>query len=140
MVLILRQPQQLGDILESLGWGIPVQTSSGLTERTQQMESVLPHQMIKKLSCTLRAGGNSRRKNAQQLLPVGDVRHHGLCAVEEEQEDVAGVSPVTVNLLCCLLGQAAHHALHSARRIGQSVYKLLQTAVRQRFRGNHTHL
>lgn len=33
VVLILRQPQQLGDILESLGRGIPVQTSCGLTER-----------------------------------------------------------------------------------------------------------
>lgn len=33
VVLILRQSQQLGDVLERLGWGIPVQSRYGLTKR-----------------------------------------------------------------------------------------------------------
>lgn len=67
--------------------------------------------------------GDSHRKNAQQLLSVGDVRYHRLCAVEEEQEDVASVSSVAVNLLCCLLGQAAHHTLDPAYGIKQRFSK-----------------
>lgn len=64
-------------------------------------------------------GSNLHRKNAQQLLLVGDVRYYRLCAVKQAQEDVASMSSVAVNLLCCLLGQAAHHTLHSVhRRVG----------------------
>lgn len=58
--------------------------------------------------------GDSHRKYAQQLLPVGDVRHGRLCAVEEAQEDAPRVSSVPVNLLCSLLGQAAHGTVHPA--------------------------
>lgn len=134
VVLILRQPQQLGDILESLRWGVPVQTSCGLTEKHSKWSQLVPHQIIKNVSEELQAEGRgySHRENAQQLLPVGDVGHHRLCAVEEEQEDVAGVSPVTVDLLGRLLGQAAHHTLHSAGRIEQ----FLQTATESFQRGS----
>lgn len=60
--------------------------------------------------------GDSHRENAQQLLSVGDVRYCRLGAVEEAQEDAASVCSVAVNLLCCLLRQAAHHTLYPAYR------------------------
>ncbi len=60
---------------------------------------------------------DSHRENAQQLLSVGDVGYCRLRTVEEAQEDVASVGSVAVNLLCRLLGQAAHHTLHPAYRI-----------------------
>lgn len=61
-----------------------------------------------------RCHDDSRRKYSQQLRPVGDVRHCRLITVEEAKEDVPSMSSVPVNFLCCLLGQAAHRALHSA--------------------------
>lgn len=61
-------------------------------------------------------GGHSRREDAEQLLPVGDVRYCGLSTVEEEQEDVAGVSAAPVDLLGRLLGEGAHDPLHPATR------------------------
>lgn len=47
---------------------------------------------------------------------MGDVRYCRL-AMEEMQEDVAGVCSVAVDLLCGLLGQAAHHTLYPAYRM-----------------------
>ena len=64
--------------------------------------------------------GDSHGENAQQLLPVGDVRHCRLSAVEQTQEDVATMRSVAVDLLCRLLGQAAHHTLHPAHRTESS--------------------
>lgn len=37
--------------------------------------------------------------------------------MEEAQEDVASVGSVAINLLCCLLGQAAHHTLYPVYRM-----------------------
>lgn len=52
---------------------------------------------------------------------MGDVWDYRLYALEEAQEDVASVGSVAVNLLCCLLGQAAHHTLHPAyRKVGNA--------------------
>ncbi|TNN71515.1 hypothetical protein EYF80_018201 [Liparis tanakae] len=64
--------------------------------------------------CTWMDAAERNRENAQQLLLLWDVRYCRLCAVEEAQEDVASVGSVAVNLLCCLLAQAAHHTLHPA--------------------------
>lgn len=66
-------------------------------------------------SCEIDDGwDDSHRKYAQQLLPVGDVWHGRLRAVEEAQEDAPSVSSVPVNLLCRLLGQATHRTVHPA--------------------------
>lgn len=62
----------------------------------------------------MQGGEDSQRKDAQQLLLVGDVRHCRLFAVEEAQEDVSSVGSVAVDLLGRLLGQEAHHSLHPA--------------------------
>lgn len=45
---------------------------------------------------------------------MGDVRYWRLRTVEEAKEDVPSMSPVPVNFLCCLLGQATHRTLHPA--------------------------
>lgn len=50
---------------------------------------------------------------------MGDVRYCRLCAVEQAQEDVASVGSVSVNLLRCLLSQAAHCAVHTAHRMAE---------------------
>lgn len=73
--------------------------------------SFIPFQWLQKKKLS-----GSRRKDAQQFLSVGDVRHCRLCAVEEVQENVAGVSSAAVDLLCRLLGKTAHHPLHPANK------------------------
>lgn len=60
---------------------------------------------------TLR-GCDPRWKDAKQLLPVGNVRYYRFCAVEEVQEDLAGVSPAPVDLLGRLLCKTAHDPPH----------------------------
>lgn len=59
---------------------------------------------------------NSRREDAQELLPVGDVRYCRLCAVEQPQKHTASVGSVAVDLLSSLLGQTTHHLLTTAER------------------------
>lgn len=47
---------------------------------------------------------DSRRKDVQQLLSVGDVGYCRVSAVQQAQENVDGVGSVAVDLLCRLLG------------------------------------
>lgn len=51
------------------------------------------------LKCRVKCRVDSQRKDVQQLLSVGDVRYCRLGAVEQTQEDAAGVSSGAVNLL-----------------------------------------
>lgn len=69
-------------------------------------------QLLKLLKLLVNCGSDSHRENAQQLLSVGNVRYYRLCAVKEVKEDGASVGSVAINLLCRLLGQAAHHTFH----------------------------
>lgn len=136
VVPILGQSQQLGNILESVGWSIPVQSGCGLTETQSksQINNAVAHYSIyciymcqnepnikgwiksqqllelTKLLATCRS--DLHRENAQQLLPMGNVKYYRLCAVKEVKEDGASVRSVAINLLCRLLGQAAHRTLH----------------------------
>ena len=45
---------------------------------------------------------------------MGNVRYCGRAAVQETQEDGAGVGTIAVDLLRRLLGQTAHHTLDTA--------------------------
>lgn len=65
---------------------------------------------------------HSRREDAQQLLPVGNVWYCGLRAMEQPQENGAGMGSVAVDLLCCLLGQATHHALNTTENV-KNIYE-----------------
>lgn len=168
VVLILGQPKKLGDILVSLWWSIPVQTGYGLAERHSKWRerssnifilfflSLCEHnadetfifyeyltKQKKQSSPLVEGSGDSHRENAQQLLLLWDVRYCRLCAVEEAQEDVASVGSVAVNLLCCLLAQAAHHTLHPAcSKVGNNVNKCnhLLSLIRNSCRRHFTEL
>lgn len=85
--------------------------------KTHWLESLQSLQLIMLLDVLqVEDRSNLHRKNGQQFLFVGDVRYCRLCAVKEAQEDVASVSSVAVNFLCCLLGQAAHHTPYSVNK------------------------
>ena len=131
VALILRQSQQLRDVPESLRWGVPVQTGRGLPVRHNKHHKLLHfklsdfvyicQQKVQNNHCdclSLKCWVDSRREDVQQLLSVGDVRYCRLGAVEQTQEDAASVSSGAVDLLRCLLGQAAHRTLHPANRGG----------------------
>lgn len=119
VVLIVRQTQQSGDVLESLGRSQPVQTGQSLPERHDPCNRGWINLTRCSKGCGFDQSGvdgadDSRRKYNQQLRPVGDVWHCRLRTVEQAKEDVPSMSSVPVNLLCCLLGQAAHRTLHPA--------------------------